>query len=382
VIAPRLASADSHLDEPDGLLQELPADLRAQIPAVRRVGERNVLHGPGLLPVVVARHPRRELTDLEAAREFRGDPTQGCDAEVRLRRQADDGVAAEVVYPNRLLGLCANPDVAFQVAVSRVYNEFVASVVAPRRAQLAPVGLLPAGDVGRAVEEAEHCAALGIPSVTLPVSVPWQPYSSPAWVPLWTALADMRLVAAFHVFSGSLVQGADFANPFVLSASLLREGTRAAIERLTGDAAYTVALGMAAAMSPIVHLVGGGVLERHPGLRFVVVEANVGWLPWLLQTLDALQARRGSGMFALPLRASDYFRRQGFATFIDDPLVPAVVEHVGAANLLWSNDYPHDEGSYLESADVLSVTLAGLDRDVQRQLTWANTAALYELAGP
>jgi hypothetical protein len=36
----------------------------------------------------------------------------------------------------------------------------------------------------------------------------------------------------------------------------------------------TSVIGMAAGMGPIVHLTGGGVLERHPKLRFVVTEAE------------------------------------------------------------------------------------------------------------
>ena len=49
---------------------------------------------------------------------------------------------------------------------------------------------------------------------------------------------------------------------------------------------------MAHAMNPLTHLVASGALERHPGLKFVLVEGGVGWLAWVLQTMDEMQIKR------------------------------------------------------------------------------------------
>ena len=76
---------------------------------------------------------------------------------------------------------------------------------------------------------------------------------------------------------------------------------------------------MAAAMGPTIMLIASNVLGRHPKMNFVLVESGVGWLAWVLQCLDELHEKRH--MWAVPhleLPPSDYFKRQGYATFGDD----------------------------------------------------------------
>ena len=84
------------------------------------------------------------------------------------------------------------------------------------------------------------------------------------------------------------------------------------------DLAFEV-IDMAAAMHPLCLLVASGVLERHPKLRFVLVECGIGWLAWVLQTLGQINEKRHMWIRPkLELKPSEYFQRQGGATFCDD----------------------------------------------------------------
>ncbi len=136
-------------------------------------------------------------------------------------------------------------------------------------------------------------------------------------------------------------------------------------------------VGMAAGMAPIVELTGSGVLERHPGLRFVVTESECGWLAWTLQAMDQMQQRRSLGMRKLPMRASDYFRRQGAVTISDDPVALNNLEFTGADCLLWGNDYPHDEGTWPNSAARLGQIRKRLSAEDARKVLGGNAARLY-----
>ena len=136
------------------------------------------------------------------------------------------------------------------------------------------------------------------------------------------------------------------------------------------------ALGMAAGMGPIVHLTGGGVLERHPDLRFVVTEAECGWLAWALQAMDQMQRRRHLYRKDLPLKASEYFLRQGYVTITDDAVALNNIDFTGSDCLLWGNDYPHDEGTWPESHASIDAIRNRLG-DAADKVLYGNAAELY-----
>ena len=61
----------------------------------------------------------------------------------------------------------------------------------------------------------------------------------------------------------------------------------------------------------------------------------------------------------LDLKPSEYFARQGFITFTDDPVGLRNLEFTGADSMLWGSDYPHDEGSFPHSREVIARTFEG-----------------------
>jgi len=89
-----------------------------------------------------------------------------------------------------------------------------------------------------------------------------------------------------------------------------------------------------------------GVFERFPGLRGGCIEQGALWgVPWLLR-MDIAQRtfQRTEPALALPLKASDYIRRQvKFTPFPTEP-VGWLIEQAGEELFLFSSDYPHPEG--------------------------------------
>jgi predicted TIM-barrel fold metal-dependent hydrolase len=136
-------------------------------------------------------------------------------------------------------------------------------------------------------------------------------------------------------------------------------------------------IGMAAGMAPILELTGSHVLERHPDLRFIVTESECGWLAWSLQAMDQMQERRRLGMRRLPMRASDYFRRQGAITITDDLVALNNVEFTGVDCLVWGNDYPHDEGTYPNSRTQIDEITKKLGPRDARKVLCGNAARIF-----
>ena len=98
-----------------------------------------------------------------------------------------------------------------------------------------------------------------------------------------------------------------------------------------------------------------GVLERFPHLKLVSAENNVGWLPYVIQRWDQ-SFSGGRSMYATPLKLtpSEYFHRQVYATFIDDPRGVQNCAQIGIENMLWSSDYLPTASTWLHSQECMA----------------------------
>jgi predicted TIM-barrel fold metal-dependent hydrolase len=172
--------------------------------------------------------------------------------------------------------------------------------------------------------------------------------SHPDFEPIWDAAEDLGMSPFAHVgFARERINpgwannGADDLHTFNLLNFLVASqiGPQALVAALVYD----------------------GVLERHPGLTFVVEEVGIDWLPHLLTAMDLSIGRTRAeqhddefrpshlvtgSSYTLPLAPVDYVRRQIRVT----PLpathpISGVIEHVPAEILCFSSDYPHVEGS-------------------------------------
>jgi predicted TIM-barrel fold metal-dependent hydrolase len=269
----------------------------------------------------------------------------------------------------------------FRCAHARAYNEWVWEVFASEPKRFKPVGMLPVDDVDVAVAETERCLKTGFVSVGVPSNIPWRPYFLPYWEPLWSLLEDSDLLLNFHIFTGNLAFGADFAWVHHMSQrdfDIAKQSCAANEEAFDnlGMLSSSV-MGMACGMSPILHLIGGGVLERHPKLRFIVTEAECGWLAWLLHQMDQLQERFRGSLASLSMKPSEYFYRQGAATFTDDPVAIENIAVTGSQRLLWSNDYPHTEGTYPRSREIVDEIASKLSPSDAENIFFRNAARLY-----
>ena len=131
-------------------------------------------------------------------------------------------------------------------------------------------------------------------------------------------------------------------------------------------------------MKPMCLFIASGILERFPGLKFVLVECGIGWLAWVLQTLDQINEKRHMWISPkLGLKPSEYFRRQGAATFCDDEVGLANRGVTGIESLLWGNDYPHDEGTFPHSQAVIERVFKDVDAPERDKILFRNSAALY-----
>ena len=75
---------------------------------------------------------------------------------------------------------------------------------------------------------------------------------------------------------------------------------------------------------------------------------------------------------------SDYFRRQGFATFQEDSAGLAVARsHNLVNNFMWANDYPHHEGSWPHSAPAIERQMGELSDGERARILGLNAAEVF-----
>jgi predicted TIM-barrel fold metal-dependent hydrolase len=372
-----LITADAHVGEPEALRERMPERLRGRFPRMRRTPDGDLSAEIEGEPVVLK---KVRIDDRARELEFRSDPSLGTDLGVRYRDMAREGVDGQVVFPNFGLEVNSGDEPAeFHQAWARAHNDFVHEVFAADRKRFKLAAMLAIDDVSVALAEARRCVRLGFETLFLPCTVPWQPYRLDVYEPLWSLAEEARVPLSFHVFSGNLSPlGGDFAQLGPVSPERRDKARRLYEAEAQEERLSTTCMGIASGMSPILELTGAGVLERHPDLRFVVTESDCGWLAWVLQIMDQMQQRRGLYLHELPLRASDYFRRQGAVTITDDPVALNNVGFTGVDVLLWGNDYPHDEGTWPNSRASVDAIHAKLGPADARKVLCENAARLYD----
>ena len=354
----RLAiSADGHVTEPADLWSaNLPPTLRARGPRAEvRDGMIALMVEDRLVRKMIAAPP-----DLAEGSAVSLDGWGENDPVARLAALASDGVSGEVLYPTLAFFTAYSiEDRSLQTAVCEVYNDWLVATFADPR--FTPVALLPAAQPAACARELERLAPRGVRAGLLPAHSDALPYNQPAWEPLWEAAAGLGISLSFHTGSGrsqTPVRGA-------------------------GGAVTNYVVTLSGSLEAASLLCAAGILERHPELRVVMVECGAGWLAWALEAMD--EAYREHQMFVRPQLAelpSAYFRRQGAVTFQHDPVGISNRVYTGDRCLLWGSDYPHPEGTFPKSREVLEKQFQGVPQDAVDRMTWRNAVELYGMATP
>jgi predicted TIM-barrel fold metal-dependent hydrolase len=360
-------SADSHVMEPADLwLTRLDEAWRDRAPRVleNEDGRGFSFVAPGLprQPVAGAfaagKSGASYREHLERAGYEAAHPG-GWDPAARLEAQDTDGVAAEVLYTTLGMRLYPLKDAELQHRCFAAFNDWLVEYCSHAPDRLIGIAAISLWDVASGVAELERCAKLGLRGGMIwGYPPPDRPYHSEIYDPLWAAAQDLRMPLSLHVVTGMGEESrVEFADAPMRYMNLIHE-----VQRSLSD------------------LVLGGVLERFPKLQIVSAESDIGWLPHFMQRLD-----RGNDRFGvmlgdrLKMKASDYVRRQVWATFLDDPIGAHFFESHGAETFMWGSDFPHSDSTWPESRKVLEKNLAGVPDSIARRVVRDNVARLYDI---
>jgi len=368
-----LLDADSHVSEPLNLWRErLPAKYRAIAPHMEteyqgRPGAwwhieadrepHNVILGFGANKTI------EELQELLKGFSYAGAHRGGWDPAQRLEDMDRDGVAGDVLYTTLGFRMFWIKDAGFQRACFQVYNDWLAEFCSHAPKRLKGLALISLYNPKEAAADLAECARKGLSGAVIWASPPEElPFYDEIYDPFWAAAQELAMPLSLHEFAG--FQWVDW------DSSAKKRTIAAGINSQEVEKTFAT-------------LILSGVLERFPRLPVVSAELNCGWLPYFLRRLDERFEARGVRVHGsafptkLTLKPSEYFRRQLYATFIDDRFGIAHRHEIGVENLLWSSDFPHSATFWPHSREKIVKDFQDVDAQDRHKILRQNAAKLY-----
>jgi predicted TIM-barrel fold metal-dependent hydrolase len=216
------------------------------------------------------------------------------------------------------------------------------------------------------VAELERTCAAGLRGAIIwSAPPPGASFFDDDYEPLWAAAEAARVPISLHILAGRK----------------LSMNIRHFNQDLEGSF-YTVFETRQEIHRSVCELIAAGVFERHPDLRVVAAEAGIEYAANLERKLDAGYTSFWKRWTDLTMLPSEYFRRNVYLTYINDPLGLNNLRFTGADHFMWSGDYPHHASVWPESRRAIERDLdavGGIDDETLHKLTVANAARLYDI---
>jgi predicted TIM-barrel fold metal-dependent hydrolase len=193
-------------------------------------------------------------------------------------------------------------------------------------------------DVDRAVTELEWALDRGARVVHLRPGP--QGGKSPGDVsfdPFWARVNEAGIAVAFHIAESGYnakfsVAWGEEANP----SSHLQSAFQ-----------WTCSYGDRPIMDTVASLTFHNLFGRFPRVRIVSIENGSLWVPYLLKAMDKMKGMGRNGPWPggyVSGRPSEVLKRHLFVAPFHEENIPALVDEIGASQVLFGSDFPHPEG--------------------------------------
>jgi len=365
-----LVSVDDHTIEPPDLFERhVPSrykDLAPKVVTFANGEQRWTFDGkmiPNIAAAAVAGRKREEL-GAEASRysELR----KGLyDVHARVDDMNANGVLASLCFPN-ITGFAGElflngQDKDLMLAMVQAYNDWhVEDWCGPYPGRFIPMAFVPLWDPQLAAKEIRRMARKGVRSVCLPENP--SAFGLPSvhrdyWSPVLEACTEENMVVSIHIGTGGPPQPPSADSP---------------IDWLNSMINITVA-------STLVDWTFSPMLRRFPTLTFALSEGCIGWVPFMMERVDAAYrnhrfwTRQNLG----DLMPSDIMRRQFLFCFHEDAVGLKNRHDVGVDLIAWECDYPHADSTWPRSPEKLWEEVKTFPREEIDKISHGNALRFF-----
>jgi aminocarboxymuconate-semialdehyde decarboxylase len=256
-----------------------------------------------------------------AGTPYRPFPRGGWDLERRFSEMAAAEVDVQVLSaaPQTYL---YDQDASLGAACASLQNDEIAKLVKAHPDRFLGIATLPLQAPQRAADELRRAVrTLGFRGAMIGSNVQGKNLDDPALEPLWATAAELDALILIHPYN---VAGADRLRSYYLN-------------NLIGNPLDTT---IAAAC-----LVFGGVLERHPKLKVLLVHGG-GFVPYQAGRWVHGWKVRPEPQVHLKQSPEPWIDRFYYDTILHaKPQLEFLVDSVGASRVLLGSDYPYDMGT-------------------------------------
>jgi predicted TIM-barrel fold metal-dependent hydrolase len=229
--------------------------------------------------------------------------------------------------------------------------------------RLIPLCLVPLWDVELAAAEVRRNAARGVRAVCFSELPPWlglPSIHSGYWDPFFAACSETGTVVAMHIGSGTkTITSSDDAPDAVQAVNIF---TNSAVS--------------------LIDFLFSGLLVRFPDLRLLYAEAQIGWIPYVLERVDDVwEVHRGwsHSQDKVTEPPSQYYYRQVVSCFFKDGVGVENLDRVGRDNIAFETDYPHQDGTWPNTHQVAKQLFGDLDAPTVQKIVRGNAIRLLGL---
>jgi predicted TIM-barrel fold metal-dependent hydrolase len=285
-----------------------------------------------------------------------------------------EGIDLQVIYPNVLMSINSLEHAGLATAISRAYNTWISERCAQGGGRLRFAAIVALQDPKAAAEELTRAVkSLGAVGVMVTGTIGTRTLDHPELYTFWETVEQLDVGVGVHTVTGMY--------PTV---------GQELFDHFWGAKAVSMPLTLTAAM---VSLVGGGIVDLFPKIRFGLLETGCGWLPYWIERMDEMHERgeRDPRMYDGVLnRRRPKSRIKPSELFVEGRMVvscepgeimlPAVINAVGDKCIMYASDYPHGDSKWPET--VSRVRAAGFSNETQNRILGENSARLYNLQVP
>lgn len=402
----QFVDCDAHFTEPpDVWTSRVPASLKDKVPVQKTVDGNTAWYLDGELWASIGGNTisggRQKVLGSHVVQPFEAVDPAAWTVSERLSLLDTLGIEAQIVYPNGI-GFASNhvfaiEDEALRIQILQTYNDFFADIQEESGNRLLPQGILPVWDMDLTVKEMERLLARGMRGFTLsdkPELIGLPELPDPYFEPMWDLFAESGAVPNFHIGSGARREDMEAIRgmrnrPASETSKNPNPGTPSAFWYYLGHQRRLAVHATQMFMSNvriIANLTMSDIFDRFPKLKIVSAESGIGWVPFILETLEYQYDEGVTNVDEVNLakrRPTDYFRDHIYVMFWYEHVGPTkLIQDIGVNNVLVETDVPHPTCLYPGTRERLAKSLTALDANSRRRVLHDNAAELYGIGTP
>lgn len=380
-----IIDVDAHITEPHDLwTSRAPAALKGRVPHVEGEGmdRRWVVDGVEIAttnPVSVIDKTGQKSRGTEFfGWQIEDVHEASWDMRQRVSILDEFGLYAQILYPN-VAGFGSErfmkvEDDDLRLTCARIYNEAMGEIQAESDERLLPMALMPWWNIEQSIAEVRRANEMGLRGIVMcsdPDSIGLPDLGADAWIPFWEACDDADMTINFHI--GASETSFNMFGRAAWDSNGMRR--RLAL----GSAALFVE--NSRVMSNMIY---SGIFDRCPNLKVVSVESGIGWMPFVLESLDYEWGETGAQQeVPLQKKPSEYFRDHFWGCFWFEKVAPKhLIDVIGEDNVLFETDFPHPTCLYPDVQEYIAEISAGWSQERKRKIFQDNAAKLYRIELP